>query len=212
MLKITVLFIASFAFSSIITAQQKKVSYGVIGGLNISNQKVDNTFKNEYLDSKLGFHVGGFTEISLSKSFSLQPEILFSNQGSIEDNNSIKYTLSENYIKIPLLLNYYIVDNLKIQAGPQIGFLLSVNRKTEVDPNYFNFQTNDLVLEKLETTQDVAESYEVLNFGLNFGAGYELSSGILFNIRYNLGLSDIIKNDNSEVKNSVFQVSLGYKF
>ncbi len=57
------------------------------------------------------------------------------------------------------------------------------------------------------------EDTNVIDFGLNFGLGYKLDSGLNFSARYNLGLSNIDDSDsNVETKNSVFQFSVGYFF
>ena len=51
-----------------------------------------------------------------------------------------------------------------------------------------------------------------VGYGFNLGAGYQLNSGLNFNIRYYLGLADIPKGDTDGFKNSVFQVAVGYNF
>ena len=61
-----------------------------------------------------------------------------------------------------------------------------------------------------------------VDFGLNFGASYDITDNLFVQARYNLGLtnvnvlnmSDILGNGfkRGNVKNSVFQISVGYKF
>ena len=128
---------------SSITAQENKIRFGVKAGLNISNQNIDNPIFSGTLDNKLRFHAGGLVEIPFSKSFSLQLELLYSHQGYRDDNGIAKQTTFLHYINIPVLVNYSIIDNLKIQAGPQIGFLLSGKTKTEIDPKIKNLVVSD---------------------------------------------------------------------
>lgn len=70
------------------------------------------------------------------------------------------------------------------------------------------------------TTLTSSESIDLKNvtsgidFGLNFGLGHKFESGLNFDARYNLGLSDIndIEGSNIKNQNSVIQVSVGYFF
>ncbi|WP_408583014.1 outer membrane beta-barrel protein, partial [Myroides odoratimimus] len=54
--------------------------------------------------------------------------------------------------------------------------------------------------------------FKSFDFGVNFGAGYELPMGVFFDARYNVGLSKVNKEGSEASKNGVFQLSVGYKF
>jgi opacity protein-like surface antigen len=63
--------------------------------------------------------------------------------------------------------------------------------------------------------EDVKEDLETMNFSWAIGAGYKLSNGLGFGARYNLGLSNIAKTDDSgegKVKSNVIQIGLTYTF
>jgi len=92
-----------------------------------------------------------------------------------------------NYLRIPIMAKYYVADGFSLQAGPELAF------KAGGD----------------DTVKDSAKS---LDYGLGFGAGYELSSGLMFDARYNLGLNNINDNGGGSVKNVSFQIGLGYRF
>jgi hypothetical protein len=54
-----------------------------------------------------------------------------------------------------------------------------------------------------------------IDFGINFGAGYDFTKKMFLDLRYNLGLAQTQKSlDPGEAiaKNAVIQLSLGYKF
>jgi opacity protein-like surface antigen len=175
---------AVFAFGF---ANAQDVKFGVKGGLNVATLTgdVDNA------SSKVGFHVGGFAEIKVSDKFAVQPELLFSTQGA--KFGDLKSNLS--YVNIPVMAKFYVADAFSLEAGPQIGFLVSAKDKFEGEE---------------EDMKDVTKS---VDFGLNFGAGYDLTENLSAGLRYNLGLSNIAKHsDDFKSKNSVFSVSLGYKF
>ena len=109
-----------------------------------------------------------------------------------------------------MLANYYISEELSLEFGPQLGFLLAAKYKDEEDG------------EKYE--EDVKEFFKSTDFGLNFGLGYQLKSGIGFNARYTLGVIDIFDynisrindtertEENGALRNKVFNIRLFYTF
>ncbi len=198
MKKVILTAVAVFAFGF---ANAQDVKFGVKGGLNIA------TFSGDVKDNSsiVGFHVGGFTEIKVSEKFSVQPELLYSTQGSKFERyfNSIKtdvqYKLA--YLNLPVMAKYYVASKFSLEAGPQIGFLTSAKA----------------VVTALGATADgdVKEQFKSIDFGVNFGAGYDFTENISAGLRYNLGLSNIAKTpegNDSKLGNNVFSLSLGYKF
>lgn len=112
--------IAILGLSNSIIAED--VNFGLKTGLNISNFTGGDADRNNILN----FHVGGFAEFELNEKFSLQPELLYSRQGS-EAENSIK--IKVDYLAIPLMAKYYLSEKFSLEAGPQVSFL--VNDKIE---------------------------------------------------------------------------------
>lgn len=191
-------------------ANAQTAKFGIKGGMNISDWAGD----TEGLDvkSKIGFNIGGFAEIKLSDKFAIQPELLYSSQGMRVDDfetevdgvgfvtADMKFNLS--YINIPVMFKYYAAEKFNIEAGPQIGFLTSAKLKTKVE----GYGSSDV---------DVKDNFESVDFGLNFGAGFDFTEHFFANVRYNLGLSNIAKTEPGEdakINNSVFSLNVGYKF
>lgn len=192
--------VMAFAFSN---AQETK--FGVKGGVNFANLSGD----TEDASLKVGFHVGGFAEIKVSDKFSVQPELLYSTQGAKFDESvdgvDIESKLNLSYLNIPVMAKFYVAEKFSLEAGPQIGFLLSAKAKGEGTENGIT----------ISAEQDVKDSFESIDFGLNFGAGYDFTENLSAGVRYNLGLSNIAKTeegDDSKIQNSVFSLSIGYKF
>jgi opacity protein-like surface antigen len=98
------------------------------------------------------------------------------------------------------MAKFYVSKGLSLEAGPQIGFLL----KSEVD-----IEVNNALFAS-STTEDVKDFTKSTDFAFNIGAGYQLNSGLNFNLRYNIGLTDAYED--IDAKNSVFQVGVGYTF
>lgn len=144
--------------------------------------------------TRTSFHLGALAEFSISEAFSIQPELLYSSQGAkdaSDDDEQIKL----NYLTLPIMAKYYVWEGLSLEAGPQIGLLLSAEREDDGE-------TEDL--------KDISKSTDI---GLALGVGYKLPGGLHFGARYYFG-SDIndIEEDSGKVKNSVFQLSVGYFF
>ncbi|MCV9934171.1 PorT family protein [Flavobacterium sp. LS1R47] len=207
MKKITLSIIAVLAFGF---ANAQEVKFGVKAGMNLSTWTGDT--EGVDLKSKVGFNGGGFVAIQFSEKLTLQPEVLFSTQGVKVDNvegdvnganymGNVRFNLS--YINVPVMVKYYVVKDFNIEVGPQIGFLTSAETVTKI--NGFNGKHKE----------NVKEIFESVDFGLNFGAGYDFTENISAGVRYNLGLSNIAKTeegDNTKLKNSVFSLLVGFKF
>ena len=180
-----ILTIVAFAFFGAATVQAQEVNFGLKGGLNFADLVGDNSSANSQLTA---FHVGAMAEIPLTEKFSFQPEVLFSGQGtSINDN-----ILEMRYLNVPLIGKYYLTKGFSLEAGPQVGFLLSAKNEG----------------------LNVKQNFKNVDFGLNVGLGYKLENGLNFGARYNFGLSDIndVKGVSNKTRSSVLQASVGYFF
>lgn len=173
-------------------------SFGIKGGVNFASITGDDF---DSPDSRTSFHIGVLAEFPLTEMFSLQAEALYSGQGFESDmdgeifggEGKVEYQL--DYINVPVLAKVYILDGLSIEAGPQFGF--KVNE--EIDANA-NADDGDLNL-------DEAEDFD---FGVAAGVTFETPMGLFATGRYTQGFTDIVNN--RDVKNSVFQIGIGYKF
>lgn len=165
------------------------INLGLKGGLNVYNINNDN---NSEYDSKVGFHAGLIGHIHLTRQFAVQPELVYSVQGAKYTNAGIESKLNLGYINIPVLLQYMFDNGFRLQAGPQVGFML--NAKTEIG----------------DVKTDVKDNFKTVDFGLGFGAGYVTTSGFGIDARYNLGLSNINENDATKSTNRGFQAGVFY--
>lgn len=193
---LSALVVCAFSFQA--QAQKPELKLGAKVGLNVSSLSNDDD-----ISAKAGLNIGFVAEYFVTEKFSIQPELLYSSQGGQYKNYEVnleEFTIASkdvkfnlNYINIPIMAKYYVTNGFNIQAGPQVGFLTSAKFDGE----------------------DVKKNAQKVDFGVNFGLGYEFNAGVFFDARYNLGLSKVNKEkveglDNT--KNGVFQVSVGYKF
>ena len=195
-----------FIFTSS-TAQ--KIKYGSKIGVNITNITGDET--DDYNNITL-LHAGAVAEIMISDEFSFQTELLYSAQGAKSDYSdtldevTFRYTsVKLEYINIPLLAKFYVTEGFSLEAGPQVGFLITADREFEKTDNG-----------ETETGEkDILNEIKGIDFGLDFGLAYKLESGIFLAARYNFGLSninDVEGSDELKNQNRVIQFSAGYFF
>lgn len=222
---------STFAFS-------QEIKYGVKVGLNLSNLRGNYPPAVTETKSNIGFHFGGFAEYEINDKFTLQPELLFSTQGNTFGNKTFygggtyydgaEYNLNLNYLILPIIVKYKIIEKLNIEFGPQIGYLMSGKTKIDVtedsrDPS----QNYSVEIDMLKdgtynfggTIVQAKASVNRLDFSLNLGVSYDITENMFLQGRYNLGLSTIDKNSTNgsstnswNMKNSVFQLSAGYRF
>lgn len=189
----------------------QEIKFGAKLGVNISN------FSGDVTDSKslIGMQLGGFTEIGISDKFAIQPELIFSMQGAKTEysESDVDYSYSEksktklNYLNVPILAKYNIGEKFALLAGPQFGILMSAKEDFDIS------ETISGVTDTSSESADVKDYYKTLSLSFNLGAGYNITENIIVDARYNLGLSNILKDaDGFSQKNSIIQLSIGYKF
>jgi hypothetical protein len=183
-------------FVSKITLAQVQFSLGIKGGVNFANINVSDP--QATWDGKTGFHGGAFALIKVT-AFAVQPEVIFSQQGSKVSFNSQDINANFSYLNVPIIAKFYLPLGLNLQLGPQFGFLTSA--ESDFNPVTGSLQTTDLT-----------NYYKNSDVSIGMGIGWDLPMKLSIDARYNLGVSEI--NDNaslSQTKNQVFQISLGYK-
>lgn len=201
--------VAVMAIASVSLTTAQEVRLGIKGGVNFATFSGDNLGD---VKSLTGFHIGGLVEIPLSEQFSVQPEILYTAQGSkyhekgTELGVSYSYDVKQklDYIQVPVMAKFYAIEGLSIEAGPQIAFLTS--SKVDYDGNIGGIGASGE--EDLDNVSDI-------DFSIGAGASYRLPMGLFFTARYNFGLSNLNDSSNSEnqkIHNRVAQLSVGYSF
>ena len=105
----------------------------------------------------------------------------------------------DEYINVPILANVYVVPGLAVKLGIQPGFC--INKKIDVETSTGHEASGKLSKDEVkgfDLSIPVGISYEFANFQLD--------------ARYNFGLTKAINVEKDSPKNSVIQVTLGYKF
>ncbi|WP_339698880.1 porin family protein [uncultured Marixanthomonas sp.] len=204
------LLMTALAVFGLTTTNAQEVRLGAKAGANFASIGGDET---DDLDGRTSFHIGGLVEIPISEVFSVQPELLYSSQGAkIEESfegGTIESKTKLDYINVPIMAKFYVADGFSIEAGPQVGFLVSANAETE-----FSGDFGDIEIEG-DGEDDISDFVSGIDLGIGAGASYRLTNGVFFGARYVLGLSNINDGegaDDFKQQNNVIQLSAGYSF
>lgn len=184
------------------TYAQVGLAVGIKAGPNFAKINTEASPEANY-KSRTGFHGGAFVLIKATK-IGIQPEIIFSQQGSTVEIDSKNYESNFSYINIPIIIKLYTVAGINLQAGPQFGFVNSAEAPV-ISSSIGNPVT-------IENVKDRAKGSDLT---VALGLGWDLPFGLTIDARYNLGLSKVYDKAPSQqtenAKNQVIQVSLGYK-
>ena len=195
----------------VFTTNAQDISFGVKAGINFANFTNTKSYDAKY---KKGWTAGIVLEYEITDKFSIQPEVLYSTQGTdvsftrpnprnkmITDKFDAEVSL--DYINVPILAKFYVFEGLSIDLGPQFAFLVDDSidevRTVLTNPKSTSHR-NDVKLPGKKT------------FGIDgsVGIAYKLPENIFIQGRYNFGLLDV--DEFEKAKNSVFQITLGYEF
>ena len=186
-----ILFVAALMLSSVSTFAQHAVgSFNLQPKVGVS---IANLTEVKGSDSRVGVVAGVEGEYQASDIFSVSAGVLYSMQGTKGNiGNFIDATNRLDYINVPIMANVYVVKGLAVKLGVQPGF----NVSNKIKKNNLNAVDNSIKAQSVDVSIPVGLSYEYSNFQLD--------------ARYNWGVSKALKW--SDAKNSVFQITLGYKF
>lgn len=216
-------------FNAAHAQNETNITYGLkLGGIysKISNlpesiKGRDNTFDNSVMESKGGYGIEGgfFLNCKLYDTrVAIQPELLFrqsSQTVNYHDNTGKEFELGLNYsyLQIGALYKVYPYEGLNLGFGAFYGISLSPNNityKSNEAGGMYDVATRQFYQDGLDGADD---------FSLCFALGYELHESIHFDLRYYLGVKDVVKSNASSFqfienqnKSGVFSFSLGYSF
>lgn len=190
-----------------VTDFRDQLQFGVKVGGNYSN--VYDTKGNKFdADPKLGLTAGVFVAIPIGEYLGVQPELMFSQKGSIEKGSLLGYdyknTTTTNYIDVPLLLAFKPSEFLTVLAGPQYSYLIKqVNSFISTD--YSSDQ------EQVFKNQNLRKNILGLVLGADVNVGH-----FVIGLRASWDMIDNNGDGSSDsaprYKNVVYQGTVGYRF
>ena len=187
-----ILVVAALMLSSVSTFAQHAVgSFNLQPKVGVS---IANLTEVKGSDPRVGLVAGVEGEYQASDIFSVSAGVLYSMQGAKANfANLVDATNRLDYINVPIMANVYVVKGLAVKLGVQPGFNVS----------------NKLKADNLKAIENYVKEAQSVDVSIPVGLSYEYNNFQL-DARYNWGVSKAFKW--SDAKNSVFQITLGYKF
>jgi len=193
-----IILLAVFALGLSSLSAQVSFKPGLRAGLNFA--KITQTEST----SKTDFYIAGFGELKLTKYYTLQPEISYSNQGAKDinlgyyDYNTSSYVIEEkdfsvSYISFAVINKFTFNDKFNFHVGPTIDFQSGKNVYTNSD----------------------------VDLAFVLGLGYNVTPNLAIEGRVKKGIIDILESDyhysnsansGSYNTNFLFQLGLSYTF
>jgi opacity protein-like surface antigen len=186
-----ILIFSLFIFTGSTIKAQEFVNFGAKAGVNLSNLSSDNFTETSM---RTGFHLGLLAEIPITNKFSVQPELLYSTQGTEADEITLggsptKAEYKMDYLQVPVLAKIYLTETISIEAGPSFNFLI----REEIRDRKSDFGSN-------------------FEFGGALGVSYEIIDGFFGTARYMYGFTDAVDAFTTKYNNSGFQLGVGFMF
>ncbi len=161
-----------------------------------------------------GVLIGAEAEYQLTEKFSLGLGLNYAQQGTGWDDydkeiNNVKVSIKDakvalDYLNIPLVGNIYLFKGFAVKAGVQLGFLLKAKEIATCE------MKKGAVTLKYEPEDDIKTYCNKVDFSIPVGVSYQFKVPVVIDARFNIGLTDVYKDEAS--KNGVFQLTVGYKF
>ena len=231
--------IAAMAVAGMTTANAQEFKVGAKAGFllsNLSGPKYSETAFGITETAKFnttfrpGFHFGAFIEYGFNEKIWVEAGVDYAFQGAklksveatrinVSDGSLIaseKANIKNGWLKtqqfnIPLWVKYDI-SGFRPKVGVNLGFLSKAKTNLEIEGA---LPEENIIINKSLTPD------KKFDFGLGFGAEYNLPMGLFFDATFNLGLTKLSnkeKNDDGtyseggKFKNRVIQIGVGYKF
>lgn len=186
------IFLAILFMLGMTVSNAQTFRWGPTAGVNFSSASGDITDIEGGIDMRTGIRVGLAANIGVAELFAVQPEVTYSMRGWKEQG----FTIQVDYIDVAAMADFVIAEGLSLQGGPIIGFNISAE------------QVNGM-------TFDFKDNVESITFGAAIGAQYELPLGLFFNLRYDMGISNINATefgDEFVIRNCLLGLSAGFFF
>lgn len=187
-----VLLVAAMMLSSAAMFAQHAVGSFTLqpkAGVSIANlTNVDDS------DPRWGLTAGAELEYQATDIFSVSVGALYSIQGCKPGEGT---TIKADYINVPILANVYVAKGFAVKFGVQPGF--NVNSEWKMKGH------------GISASADL--DAKSVDFSFPVGLSYEFASlPVVVDARYNWGVTKVFDTPDDTPKNSVFQVTVGYKF
>lgn len=139
-----------------------------------------------------GVTAGLFFESVATSWLVLESDLMFSMQG-FKQNDADNTKVRLNYISMPMVAKYYVIDGLNLQMGAAFDFLVHSS------------------LDSDNGDADVDGDFNRFNIQLIAGLAYDFDFGMVLEGRYSYGLTPVSSTVN-DVYSGMLQITAGWRF
>ena len=186
MKKILLSFLAVVALG--ITTQAQTWGFGPKVGITFSSANGVEGSK-----MRVGVVAGAFASRWINDWFAIQGELLYSQQGYNTKVAGVSEKYRLDYLTMPMLAKFYVMDGLNFEAGGQIAYRVSAKQK---------LAEADFLSLKQKTNRFHAD--------LIFGVSYDFDFGLILEGRYLLSANSV--GVNNSIKTGALQFLVGWRF
>nr|WP_197063966.1 outer membrane beta-barrel protein [Capnocytophaga canimorsus] len=210
------IFIGLWFFGTVSSLQAQDMGIAIKGGLNFNTLSVSakGGANTTGLESKIGYHLGGTYEESITDILFVEIGLLLDTRGykqiQREDVDRREYSLNLLSLTLPTTLKgkFEVADDIRlfIEGGVHLNFLLSGSKHSK--------ETRDGKILREETSTvsfEGDDAFKRFGFGLTFGGGIEYKN-FIFSLGYDLGLRDYDENEDVSVKLNALKIGVAYRF
>ncbi len=196
-------------------AEAQLFTLGLKAGVSSSRTQVEESFTVEGTqvtyntgDATLGWHIGLFGRIKITKLY-VQPEVLFSSTGGEIEVTQGNVTTPEimdvdyNKLDVPVMVGFFVIKPLRIFVGPTFSYLISED-----------------VEGPASLVSNVEQNYNSATVGYQAGIGLDISN-LTVDLKYEGNLSKLgnsvtlpgtDEEFSTDLRNPQFILSVGYAF
>ena len=165
-----------------------QMTFGIKGGINLASVKETGSGLSSTTSNRTAFLLGVFGNFQVSDHLKVQPELAYSGMGG----SILGQSFQEEYLIVPVVGQYFLTEKLYLQAGPQLGLLMSAKA----------------------AGTDIKSSFKTTDLQLLIGGGYHLTDNISIDARYGFSLGSISTGSYAAYtdKNRAFSFTVAYAF
>lgn len=221
-----------------VCANAQKVLFDVHGGLNIASASMSSSMQGEASNSSLaGYKAGVGVAFPINDNIRIKSGIDLTTKGFKQEYSYNSYKSEDKirpmYVQLPVLVSGGYSFNEKVRLEGNIGayFAYGIAGKAkfkESNTNWSDEYERDIFGDKGPSWNDESETEATgdmgikrFDAGLVIGADIILYQHLMFNIQYELGLTNVVDNkvwkekynyENPSIKNRSLCISVGYIF
>ena len=196
--------IVSLALASISGFAQNEVgSLFVTPKIGLSAANMSTFEKSDY---RVGLAAGAELGYQVLPDFSVSIAAMYSQQGTKAHTEWSDGTIKLDYLNLPMMANYYWDHGITLKVGLEPGINLSAKGTVKIANNSNEVNLNHAPMDTQENRINVKSVVVALPVGIS----YE-KNNCVFDLRYNIGLTEALAFNTKRSTNYVFQLTFGYK-